>query len=84
MSRTHHMRARMTQRAIDDELVRLAQEYGESLDDGRVILTRKHAEAVGQLGEKLKRLSQRVLKKNGLVVVMSGEVEITTYPMSTH
>jgi hypothetical protein len=74
----------MTQRAIQEDVVKLALEYGESLADGRVVLTRKHAEAVGQIGDRLKSLSQRVLKKNGVVVVMNGELEITTYPMSNY
>lgn len=84
MSRTNHMRTRMSQRAISDELVRLALDHGESLEDGRVVLTRKHAEAVAQLADNLKRLSQRVLKKNGMVVVTMGSLEITTYPMSNY
>jgi hypothetical protein len=82
MSRTHHMKARMTQRAIDDEVVRLALEYGEQRDDGKVIFTRKHAESVALIGERLKRLSQKIAKSNGVVVVTNGQVEITTYRLS--
>jgi hypothetical protein len=81
MSKTNHMKARMSQRAISEEMVRLVMQYGEPSHDNRCILTRKAALGLVEMAEKLKRIALKATQSGGLVVVTSGNTEITTYKL---
>jgi hypothetical protein len=75
---TRHMQARMSQRGIPGELVRLVRQYGRYEQD-RLVLNRNDLR--GLLGEArdFQRLLLKALDKGGVVVVESDGVLVTTY-----
>jgi len=90
MYKTHHFKARASQRAISQEMIDLVLEFGVRVRN-QVVLSRNHAE--GMLRE-IKRLMRRsrlpqappplralrhVLDKGGLVVVEVEGVLVTAY-----
>lgn len=82
MHKTHHVRMRMSQRAISDDLVELARSFGVPMHDGKIVLNRK---AIGCLLQELNRIhkiGQRALAKGGVVVVAEGDVLVTTYSLA--
>lgn len=74
MHRTRHFQQRMSQRGISREMVDLVLGYGEAEGD-KVILSRK---ASARLMEAARTLA-KILDKGGLVVVTSGDAQLTTY-----
>jgi len=64
----------MTQRGISQDMVDLVLSYGET-DGDKVILSRK---ASARLMEAARTLA-KILDKGGLVVVASGDAQLTTY-----
>lgn len=83
MTRTRHMHARMSQRAISGMLVDLTRKFGIPRDDGKIVLNRK---GVRDLQEELRRILQvaeRALQKGGVIVVEEDDNLITTYPLGT-
>lgn len=74
MHRTRHFQQRMSQRGINQEMVDLVLSYGET-DGDKVILSRK---ASARLMEAARTLA-KILDKGGLVVVASGDAQLTTY-----
>lgn len=74
MHKTKHFQQRMTQRGISQAMVDLVLSYGES-DGDRVVLSRK---ATARLMEAARSLA-KILDKGGLVVVASGDAQLTTY-----
>lgn len=73
MHRTRHFQQRM-QRGISQEMVDLVLSYGEAGGD-KVVLSRK---ASARLMEAASTLA-KILDKGGLVVVTSGDAQLTTY-----
>lgn len=74
MHKTKHIQQRMSQRGISQEMVDLVLNYGVSEGD-KVILNRK---ASARLMEAARVLA-KILDKGGLVVVTSGDAQLTTY-----
>lgn len=74
MHKTKHFQQRMSQRGISQDMVDLVLTYGETEGD-KVILSRK---ASARLMEAARTLA-KILDKGGLVVVASGDAQLTTY-----
>lgn len=74
MHKTRHFQQRMSQRGISQDMVDLVLSYGET-DGDKVILSRK---ASARLMEAARTLA-KILDKGGLVVVASGDAQLTTY-----
>lgn len=74
MHRTKHIQQRMSQRGISRDMVDLVLNYGQHEGD-KVILSRK---ASARLMEAARTLA-KILDKGGLVVVASGDAQLTTY-----
>lgn len=84
MSKTRHIQARMSQRAINQKLLNLTLEFGVEYEDGKIILNRQGLdELMRQLGE-LQQAAQQAANKGGLVVVREGETLITTYRLASY
>lgn len=74
MHKTKHFQQRMSQRGIKQDMVDLVLTYGETQGD-KIILSRK---ASAQLMAAVRTLG-KILDKGGLVVVTSGDAQLTTY-----
>lgn len=74
MHKTKHIQQRMSQRGISQDMVDLVLSYGEAEGD-KVILNRK---ASARLMAAARTLA-KILDKGGLVVVTSGDAQLTTY-----
>lgn len=74
MHKTKHFQQRMTQRGISQEMVDMVLRYGESEGD-KFVLTRKASARL--LG--IARTLVKIVDKGGLVVVASGDAQLTTY-----
>jgi len=84
MSKTRHIQARMSQRAINQRLLNLTLEFGVEYENGKVILNRQGlVELMRQLRE-LQQAAQQAVNKGGLVVIREGEILITTYRLDSY
>lgn len=78
MQMTAHIDARMNQRGIRKDLVKLALDLGE-IEGDRYVLTAKMIDGeLEGLRRRMKALTE-ARKKGGVVVVADGETLITTY-----
>jgi hypothetical protein len=84
VGKTRHFQARMSQRAIDQELVSLVLGFGSPEPDGKIVLNRKSLEALCERLTKLRQDAQKALHKGGLVVVEEGGKLITTYRLDSY
>jgi len=84
MKVTKHMRARMSQRAINQDLVDLTISYGVALPDGKVVLDKKAIKQLMEATASLQQIAQRAFEKGGLVVVVDGGDLITTYRLDSY
>jgi hypothetical protein len=78
MTHTKHMVTRMNQRAMTQDLVDLALEYGECQQD-KYVLTRRALQELLDGIRSLERVVIRALDKGGVVVVEEAGQLITTY-----
>ncbi|CAM3227735.1 hypothetical protein [Vibrio rarus] len=82
MARTRHIQMRMSERAINDQMLDIVEKFG--VDDGdKIILNKK---AIDSALTSLKRISQNMQKmsqRGGLVLVKSGDLDITTYALGS-
>ena len=83
MHKTKHVKARMSQRAINKELIDLVLNYGNPEADGKVVLNKKTLKALCAALDHLKKTALNALKKGGVVVVEEGEVLLTTYRLDS-
>ena len=74
MHKTKHFQQRMSQRGINQEMVDLVLNHGDT-DGDKIVLTRK---ATARLMKAARTLA-KILDKGGLVVVASGEAQLTAY-----
>lgn len=74
MSKTTHIRQRMSQRGINSDMLDLVMGYGNAEGD-RIVLSRKHSARLLAAARTL----NKIVDKGGLVVVANGEAQITTY-----
>ena len=79
MKRSRHFSKRMAQRGISQHMVELVVQYGEMHGD-KIILSRKASARLMQAARTL----GKILDKGGVVVVASGDVQLTTYNYEGH
>ncbi len=84
MSKTRHIQARMSQRAISQKLLDLTLEFGVERHDGKVVLNRKGLMTLLDQLASLREAAQKAINKGGLVVVKEGDVLITTYRLDSY
>ncbi len=78
MARTRHMHQRMGQRGINERLVEITSQYGTDHGD-RIVLSRKNAEELLAGLDALRKDLIKIQEKGGIVVVESGETQVTVY-----
>ena len=78
MARTRHLHQRMGQRGITSRLVDLTSQYGTDNGD-RIVLDRKNVEELLVGLETFRKDLLKVHEKGGLVVVESGDTQVTVY-----
>jgi Domain of unknown function (DUF4258) len=83
MTHTRHMMTRMNHRGIPQDLVDLALEHGEVLQD-KYVLGRKTLERLLTEIRDRERTIIRALDKGGVVVVESDNRLITTYTKGSY
>lgn len=84
MSKTRHIEARMSQRAINQKLLNLTLEFGVEYENGKVILNRQGLDELMRQLRELQQAAQQAANKGGLVVVRKGETLITTYRLDSY
>ncbi len=83
VSKTRHIQKRMSQRGISQELLEIALQFGEPVNDKCVLNYKSARQVIFEL-ERLKRGLQKVLDKGGLVVVTADESLVTTYDLDSY
>lgn len=83
MARTRHMHQRMGQRGITSRLVDLTSQYGTDHGD-RIVLSQKNAEELLAGLDAFRKDLITIHKKGGLVVIESGETQITVYRIDSY
>lgn len=83
MARTRHIGRRMSQRGIRQSLVDLTLQFGEDLEDKRVLGRQGLKQLLDEIRE-LERTTKRALDKGGVVVVESDGALITTYNIDSY
>lgn len=83
MAKTRHIQARMSQRGIRQELLDIALQYGEPVQD-KVVLGKKALQLLLNELQEIERLALKALDKGGIVVVVSGDQLITTYNLNSY
>ena len=78
MSKTRHMIQRQGQRSIRYEMVDIVKRFGEQ-DGEKIVLGRNSIDMALKECRKLIANMERIRNRGGLVVVVDGDVEITTY-----
>ncbi len=80
MSKTKHIRTRMSQRGISDYILDIAIKFGFRSGD-KVYLPKKSAEfLIASLRNEIKKI-ERIKNKDGIVLIEQNDVKITTYGM---
>ena len=83
MAKTRHIHQRMEQRAINSQMLEIVKMFG--VDDGdKTYLNRKGIEAALKELKKISQQMQKMNKRGGVVLVNSGEVEITAYVLDSY
>ncbi|WP_299314481.1 hypothetical protein [uncultured Halomonas sp.] len=72
------MHQRMGQRGINERLVEITSQYGTDHGD-RIVLSRKNAEELLAGLDALRKDLIKIQEKGGIVVVESGETQVTVY-----
>lgn len=83
MGKTRHIQARMSQRGIRQELLDLALQYGEPVQD-KTILGKKALQLMLDELQELERSLLKAMDKGGIVVVTEGGQLITTYNLNSY
>jgi hypothetical protein len=83
MAKTRHIHQRMNQRAISQQMLEIVKMFG--IDDGdKTYLNRKGIDAalleINVISKQMKKMKTR----GGLVLVESGDVEITAYALDSY
>lgn len=83
MAKTRHIQQRMNQRAINSQMLEIVKMFG--VDDGdKTYLNRKGIDAVLDELNKISQQMQKMRSRGGVVLVESGETEITTYTLDSY
>jgi hypothetical protein len=78
MKQTKHIRQRMSQRGVSQEMVNLVIEYGETKQDKHVLGRREALHRLEIINQEA-RVLKKIVDKGGVVVVVEGNALITTY-----
>jgi DNA repair protein RadC len=73
----------MSQRGIRQELLDIALQYGELVQD-KVILGKKALQLLLNELQEIEKQTLKAIDKGGIVVVVSGEQLITTYNLNSY
>ncbi|MCD9504607.1 hypothetical protein GLP37_20810 [Photobacterium phosphoreum] len=83
MAKTRHIQQRMNQRAINSQMLEIVKMFG--VDDGdKIYLNRKGIDAALDELNKISQQMQKMRSRGGVVLVESGETEITTYTLDSY
>lgn len=82
MAKTRHISQRMNQRGITAQMIEIVKTFG--IDDGnKTYLNKKGIDAALMELNKLSKNMQKMRNRGGIVLVESGESEITTYAIDS-
>lgn len=84
MAKTRHIQKRMSQRAINDEMLNIVKTFGVFDGCDKTILNRKCIQMALVEMNKLMRIMKTIESKGGIVLVEDGGVEITTYKLDSN
>lgn len=83
MAKTRHIHQRMNQRAISQQMLEIVKMFG--IDDGdKTYLNKKGIDAALLEINVLSKKMQKMKNRGGLVLVESGDVEITAYALDSY
>ena len=83
MAKTRHIHQRMNQRAISQQMLEIVKCFG--VEDGdKTILNKKGIEAVLMEFSNMAREMEKMKSRGGVVLVESGDVEITAYALDSY
>lgn len=83
VSKTKHIQARMSQRAIKQDLLDIALQFGIQQGDKCILTTKGARELIAEL-DRFKRDTQKIVDKGGLVVIGTEDNLITTYRLDSY
>ncbi len=83
MAKTRHINQRMNQRAISQQMLEIVKMFGIGEGD-KTILDKKGIEAALAELNNLSKKMQKMKSRGGLVLVESGDVEITAYALESY
>lgn len=78
MRHTHHIKQRMSQRGISQDMVELVLAHGTP-DQDKYVLGHKEALRLLEELQRFERVVKKILDKGGVTVVAEGEALITAY-----
>ncbi len=83
MAKTRHIHQRMNQRAISQQMLEIVKMFG--IDDGdKTYLNKKGIDAALLEINVLSKQMQKMKNRGGIVLVESGDVEITAYALDSY
>ena len=82
MSKTRHIQKRMSQRSISEQMIDIVRLFGWNEGD-KTYLNRKGIDVVLIELQKMSQTLQKMRPRGGIVLVESGDVEITTYALDS-
>lgn len=83
VAKTRHIHQRMNQRAISQQMLEIVKMFG--VDDGdKTYLNKKGIDAALNEMNNLFKQMQKMRNRGGLVLVESGDVEITAYALDSY
>jgi fructose-1-phosphate kinase PfkB-like protein len=83
MAKTRHINQRMNQRGINEQMLEIVKMFGVDKGD-KTYLNRKGIEAVEKELKNLLKQMDRMKSRGGIVLVESGECEVTTYSIDSY
>lgn len=82
MARTRHIQMRMSERCINAQMLDIVEKFG--VDDGdKVFLNRKAIDSALSELKKIAKNMEKMSQRGGVVLVKSGDTDITTYPLDS-
>ncbi|MCL1092791.1 hypothetical protein [Shewanella kaireitica] len=82
MAKTRHINQRMNQRAISQQMLEIVKMFG--VDEGdKTVLNKKGIDAALVELNDLAKTMQKMKSRGGLVLVESGDTELTTYALDS-
>ena len=83
MAKTRHIQHRMSQRAINNEMLAIVERFGTWKGD-KCILNRDACKGVLSELEHIRKNVIRMQEKGGVVLVQDDGVDITTYALDSY